>query len=269
MIGVGARRSGMGDSSAAQNPIRAEPSPIPERLPARLIRARAAGLVQQIVWAVVVMLVLTTSVEAKPWAWMGVRIRDLSEQEMEEIAARHGIREGFGVVIVEVLEGTPAAKAGIKNGDIVVALEERPIVDTRMLQRLIAAASIEKDTRVTVLRREGRRAIAMRLVTMPRDVTGERIGAEFGFVLREPEGTGELAGRRPPSSTPSVTVVLRGSPAEKAGLQVGDVIQEINDQAVVTREAAREALADVATDRPLRLRVRRGEDRLSLTLVSP
>ena len=55
------------------------------------------------------------------WAWLGVRIRDLSEQEMDEIATRHGIREGFGVVIVEVMEDTPAEKAGMQNGDLVVA----------------------------------------------------------------------------------------------------------------------------------------------------
>ena len=47
--------------------------------------------------------VVVPVVEARPWAWLGVRIRDLSEQEMESVSARHGVREGFGVVIVEVL----------------------------------------------------------------------------------------------------------------------------------------------------------------------
>ncbi len=58
-------------------------------------------------------LCLVSVAEARPWAWLGVRIRDISEQEMESVAARHGVREGFGVVIVEVLEDTPAARAGI------------------------------------------------------------------------------------------------------------------------------------------------------------
>ena len=51
--------------------------------------------------------------DARSWSWLGVRIRDLSEQEVEEISARHGIREGFGVVIVEVIADTPAARAGM------------------------------------------------------------------------------------------------------------------------------------------------------------
>ena len=42
------------------------------------------------------------------WGWLGVRIRDLSEQEMEEISQKYGLREGFGVVIVDVMKETPA-----------------------------------------------------------------------------------------------------------------------------------------------------------------
>ncbi len=45
--------------------------------------------------------------------------------------------------------------------------------------------------------------------------------------------------------------MIRGSVAEKAGLEVGDVILQVNDEAVLTRDAAREALGEVATDRPL------------------
>ena len=68
----------------------------------------------------------------------------MSEQEMDEIAERHGIGEGFGVVIVDVMEDTPAARAGMRPGDIVVAFEGRPVTDTRLLQRLIARASIDE-----------------------------------------------------------------------------------------------------------------------------
>ncbi|HSE91930.1 MAG TPA: PDZ domain-containing protein, partial [Methylomirabilota bacterium] len=80
--------------------------------------------------ALVALLVAASAADARSWAWLGVRIRDMTEQEMEEISKRHGIREGFGVVIVEVLEGTPAARAGLKNGDIVVAFGERPVTET-------------------------------------------------------------------------------------------------------------------------------------------
>src|ERR671924_2436349 len=96
-------------------------------------------LARALVFLALVIALAGSVAEARPWSWLGVRIRDLSEQEMEEIASRHGIREGFGVFIVEVMADTPAARAGMKNGDIVVAFGDRPVVETRLLQRLIAA----------------------------------------------------------------------------------------------------------------------------------
>jgi S1-C subfamily serine protease len=215
--------------------------------------------------ALALALMLTASLaEARGWSWLGVRIRDLSEPEMDELAKRHGIREGYGVVIVEVMEGPPAQRAGMKNGDIVVAVDERPVTDTRVLQRLIAAGPVERDARLTVLRPEGRRPLGGRLVAMPRTIAGERVAAEFGFILRDPDPQPEIGGRRPGGTAPTVTLVIRGSAAERAGLQTGDVILQINDTAVVTRDAAREALADLATEQPFKLTVRRGQRHLAL-----
>jgi serine protease Do len=200
---------------------------------------------------------------AAQWAWLGVRIRDLSEQEMDEISSRHGLREGFGVFIVEVMEGTPAQTAGLKNGDLVVAFEERPVTETRVLQRFIASSAPGKDVRLTVLRAEGRRRLDVRLAAMPRAVVGERIGVEFGFIVRDPE---------PGSSTAlAVSVIVPKSAADRGGLEVGDVILQVNDLAVVTRDALREALADSSLETPLRLTVRRpaNGERLSLVLKAP
>jgi len=231
-------------------------------------RAEAGRAVTRAVVATLMLaFAVAAAAEARSWAWLGVRIRDMAEQEMEEISRRHGIREGFGVIIVEVLEGTPAARAGLQNGDIVVAFNDRPITETRLLQRLIAGAPTEGDTRLTVLRSEGRRQFPVRLAVMPPEIVGERVAAEFGFVLRDTELTGDAGSS--PAGAPLVAAVLRGSPAERAGLQAGDVVLQVGERAVLTRQVTREALADAPLDRPLRLTVRRGERRLSLALSPP
>jgi S1-C subfamily serine protease len=155
----------------------------------------------------------------------------------------------------------------VRAGDIVVAFEGRPVTDTRLLQRLIARAPADADVRLTVLRKEGRRALPVRLMVMPRPVAGERVAAEFGFVLRETDAGAGATG--PPPPVPQVTLVARDSMAEKAGLAVGDVILQINDRGVVTRDAAREALGDAGLEQPLQLTVRRGREALSLTLSAP
>ena len=203
---------------------------------------------------------------ATRWGWLGVRIRDLSEQEMEEISQRFGLREGFGAVIVEVIKETPAAAAGLRTGDLVVAFRDRPVVDTRSLQRAIATTSVGESVKLTVLRREeGRHPVQVKVGAMPDAVAAERVAAEYGFLIRDPEGQPEVGGARP-SAVPSVAAVLPRSRAERAGLRVGDVLTEVNGRPVVTLDAVREALLAAGPDGPLPLIVRREQERVMVTL---
>lgn len=204
------------------------------------------------------------------WGWLGVRIRDLSEQEMEEISQKFGLREGFGVVIVEVMKETPAEASGLKNGDLVVAYRDRPVVDTRTLQRLIASTSVGEPVPLTVLRRDaGRRGVTVRVGRMPDTVAADRIAAEFGFLVRDPDAQGEGAVARLSGGPPAVGVVVARSSAEAAGLQVGDVLVEVNGRPVLSLAAAREALLASSLERPLPLVVRRDSERVPLLLKTP
>src|SRR5713101_4250653 len=164
------------------------------------------------------------------WGWLGIRIRDLSEQEMDEISKKYGLREGFGVYVVEVMKETPAEGSGLQPGDLIVAFRDRPVVDTRTLQRLIAHTASGDTIGLTVLRREeGRRRLSVRIGVMPDAIPAE-------------------------------------SPAERAGLQVGDTLVEVNGRPVLTLEAAREALLAASLERPLSLVVRRASERVALVL---
>ena len=71
------------------------------------------------------------------------------------------------------------------------------------------------------------------------------------------------------SIAPVISVVIRRSAADRAGLEVGDVILQVNDQVVETREAMREILADASLDASLRLTIRRGAARLSVVVRPP
>ena len=223
------------------------------------------GLLLAALWLVA----LAPSVEARPWAWLGVRIRDISEQEVEEISGRHGLREGYGVMIVEVMTDTPASRAGLRAGDLLVAVDGGPVTEARVLQRMIAQAPLDRTSRVTVLRVEGRRELPVRLVTMPAEVAGERVAAEFGFLLAGPGSRREAPEAGPGEGSPTVAAVASGGPAALGGLEVGDVLVQVDGRAVLTRDDARQALGEVVVDRGLRLTVRRAERLVTLSLSAP
>lgn len=204
------------------------------------------------------------------WGWLGVRIRDLSEQEMDDISKRHGLREGFGALIVDVLKETPADAAGLKSGDLVVAFKDRPVVDTRSLQRFVASAGVGETVTLTVLTGErGRRPVQVRIAPMPEAVVAERVAFQYGFLLREPEAQPELGGAKPPAGPPTVAVVVPKSRAEVAGLRVGDVLVEIEGKPVANLDAVREALVGLPELSPLSLVVSRDRDRVPLQLPEP
>jgi serine protease Do len=223
--------------------------------------------------AAVLFVVLMASYAAEAatrFGWLGVRIRDLSEQEMNDISQKHGLREGFGALIVDVMKETPAAAAGLKNGDLVVAFKNRPIVDTRTLQRYIAAANVGETVTLTVLRRDqGRRPIEVRIGSMPDSVAADRVAAEYGFLLRDPEALPDPSAAQLHSGPATVAVVFPSGRAESAGLQVGDVLVEVGGKPVASLTAVREVLLGLTERGSLPLVVKRDQQRLSFVLQDP
>ena len=215
--------------------------------------------------SVLVLLFLSRDVAAgEQWGWLGVRIRDLTEQEMEEIAKKVGVREGYGVLIAQVMKETPAASADLREGDLVVAIDGRPIVETRALQRLVGATPAGSELGLVVLRERDRRAIRVRVGRMPAGVVADRVAFEFGFYVRDV--TEERPAGAPEPRAPVVAGVAERSSAAQGGLRAGDRILAVNDVEVETVEGFRRRVQELYLRDTVRLRVDREGESLVLTL---
>jgi serine protease Do len=80
-----------------------------------------------------------------------------------EVAQRSGVDEKRGAIVAEVVEGSPAARAGLKQGDVIVAFEGRPIRTPRDLTRAVAATPPGTKVTLDVIGREGRRTVTATL----------------------------------------------------------------------------------------------------------
>ena len=86
--------------------------------------------------------------------WIGItRVSDLNE----ETAAALGVRGEQGVLVMELVRSSPADRAGVLPGDVIVAVDGRPVEDAGQLRNELARAEVGSELRLTVLR-QGRRA---------------------------------------------------------------------------------------------------------------
>lgn len=211
------------------------------------------------------LLVASPAGAGEQWGWLGVRIRDLTEQEMEDIATKLDLREGYGVVVAEVMTDTPAQAAGLKDGDLIVAIDGRPITETRGLQRLVGRTPAGRVIGLVVLRDRRRQEIRLQVGRMPPDAVAERLAIEFGFFVREAP---EARPGEPSPRVPVVAGVAEGSAAARGGLLAGDRILRVNDLDVASLEGFRRGVQDLLLRDPIRIRIERQGEGLNLVLPS-
>ena len=154
--------------------------------------------------------------------WLGVSIQPLDA----ELAASFGLDRVTGALVTRVLPGTPAEKAGLQRGDVLLTFDGKPVRSVKELQLLVASSPLGKDLPVEVLRERVRLTLTVSIVardakTQPtnREIV-EDVTPWLGMSFEKTE-----QGVR-------VAVVESDSIAANAGVQVGDLILAINRQAV-------------------------------------
>jgi serine protease Do len=168
-----------------------------------------------------------------------VRMDRLSIQDLDsDVAKALDIKTLDGVLISDVQAGGPAAKAGLRRGDVVLSIEGKMVQSTGQLRNLVAASPVGKAVRVEFMRGGERKTISVTLDRLPEERGREPAGAvqpedSLGIAVAPLEG-----GTRQKLSAPAtlnglvVTGVAAGSPAARAGLEEGDVIVEADKKPV-------------------------------------
>jgi serine protease Do len=198
--------------------------------------------------------------------WLGVSVQPITP----ELAASFGMKDDKGALISEIMKGSPAEKAGIQAGDIILEFDGRPIKDMHELPRIAAVTPVGKKAVVKLLR-DGK--------TITKTVTIERM-ADSEVAAAQPANTREnlglvvadlskeLAAQLRTSETSGVVVmeVKQGSAAHEAGLAKGDIIRQINGSAVSNRDSYAKAVATLKKGDLARFLVRRGETALFIAV---
>lgn len=169
--------------------------------------------------------------------WLGVTIQDVDNATSKAL----GMKESRGALVNSVLEGQPAALAGIKEGDVILVINGKGIADTEQLLREVAALKPGSKADITVWR-DGKE-VTLELTVAERDLAQGKNGGQpggpsaeslIGLTVRPL--TNEEARRLEGTGTTGLLVIVveSGSVAAKAGIQTGDVVLAVNKQPVTT-----------------------------------
>ncbi len=166
--------------------------------------------------------------------WLGVTVQKVTP----EIAKTFGLPEPKGALVADITEDSPAEKAGIQRGDIIVEYNGQKISDIHELPRLVASTPIGSEVTIKVFRDGQYRDLKVVIeklregIATPEQFIEKLIGIKVKTLH---PAIAEQYGIRDGGAVVIVDVII-GSPADKTNLRKGDIIVEVNRKRVTSVE---------------------------------
>jgi len=200
--------------------------------------------------------------------WLGVKIQPIDE----ETAAALGLGSDEGSLVAEVMPESPAGKAGILRRDVITKFDGTKIIENEVLPRLVAKTPIGKEVPVEVNRGGSSKTIKVKIEELKdsdieeEETVGEPDETKLGLTVQEltPEIARSLGVDQPKGIV--VTNVAPDSEADKKGIRRGDILLEINSEAVNSVTDFRRLTKDLKKNKPLLVLINRNNDTFFIPL---
>lgn len=191
--------------------------------------------------------------------WLGVQTQSLTP----DLAKSFALEGDNGALVSDVIKDTPAEKAGIKVGDIIIEFDTKPVREANELSRLVASTQPGRKIAIKLFR-DGKEQL-LEATLEPRKDEGETgssgVAVPDKLGLAVSELTRDLAATLRIKEMKGVVVVevKPGGPAEEAGIMRGDIVLEVNGQKVASLEEYEKGLKSPSRSGFVRMLLRRGD----------
>ena len=186
-------------------------------------------------------------------AWLGIQLAELTP----ELAEGFGLSEQKGILVQDVITGTPAERAGLKRNDVIVEYDGQSVSDLPKFRLKVADTKVGSRVPLMVLRDGRRIPVTVTLSERPKDGqvaaqpqpgdSAEPAATMAGLKVREL--TAEEKANAKIDAGVTVTDVADGSAAAEAGIQPGDVIEQVGGKPVTSAATLTRMLKDAKASR--------------------
>ncbi|HEX9078698.1 MAG TPA: DegQ family serine endoprotease [Desulfuromonadaceae bacterium] len=199
--------------------------------------------------------------------WIGVTIQTVTP----DLAKSFGMNEPNGALVSDVAPGGPAERGGVRRGDIILSFNGRNVKDANSLSRIVAETPVGNEAAVSVMRNGKEVSLRIKVEEMtearlatqtPSQAPVQRFGMKVDTInpqWRQQFGLKEKNGV-------VVIGVEAGSVAEEAGIQAGDVIQEVNHKPVRTIAEYNAVMGKTEQGQPVLMLLKRGRQTFFVTM---
>jgi serine protease Do len=198
--------------------------------------------------------------------YLGIRF-----QELDPAFAKNKFGVEKGIVVGQVYADSPADKAKIQQDDFIVSYDGTKITSEEQFRSMVASTKIGKTVRIELIRNKQLLSVNVTIAEMPSDISQiSAKNAEIDLGLTVQNITPEIAMKFHLGKATGVLVtdIEQGSVAESASIKIGDVISEINNQAVKNTVDFNTAVNKLRKGDKIYLKVFRDGDIIYITFES-
>jgi serine protease Do len=199
--------------------------------------------------------------------WIGVTIQELTP----ELTQTFGLKKSNGALVSDVEKGSPAERAGIVRGDIILEFNGKEVKDVSSLRNMVAQSKRGSEVSIRIFRSGKEYTVKVVIVDLPKEiaeVVPDRVPgdseADILIGLTVMDLTREIARQLGFNKDERGVVVVRvepGSPADEAEIKKGDIIKEIDKKGIDNLEDFNRITSNIKKDGTVLLFINRGGKR--------